>query len=107
MGLLRPSSPKSNKAKRGKGGSPPAAKVRWVPHHKWAHLSQFWPLILSIPKWQKRTPGPKLDKNHTLATFNPWPLASPETTSSSPPRPSLNSGEDISFTKGSRSGAPF
>ncbi|MBW0470523.1 hypothetical protein O181_010238 [Austropuccinia psidii MF-1] len=45
-------------------------------HHQgpWAHLSQIWPSISSVPQMAKRTPGPKLAKKHSLATFNPWPL---------------------------------
>ncbi|MBW0474594.1 hypothetical protein O181_014309 [Austropuccinia psidii MF-1] len=79
----------------------PTPKARWVPNHKWAHLSQFGPPISTIPKMAKRTPGPK------LATFNPWPL---ETTSLSPEIFSLNSGKERSFinvigTKGFRCGA--
>ncbi|MBW0511818.1 hypothetical protein O181_051533 [Austropuccinia psidii MF-1] len=58
---------------------------------KEAHLSQFWPPISSFPKMTKRTLGPKLAKNHILAIFNPWPLA---TTSSRPESFPLHSGED-------------
>ncbi|MBW0541813.1 hypothetical protein O181_081528 [Austropuccinia psidii MF-1] len=43
MGSLGPLWPKYNAAKRGQGGSSSAPKARWVPNHKWAHLSQFWP----------------------------------------------------------------
>ncbi|MBW0469556.1 hypothetical protein O181_009271 [Austropuccinia psidii MF-1] len=54
----------------------------------------------------KRAPGPKLAKNHILATFNPWPLETTRGPKSFP----LNSGEDLSFTnvlrtKGSRNEA--
>ncbi|MBW0553772.1 hypothetical protein O181_093487 [Austropuccinia psidii MF-1] len=42
--------------------------ARWDPSHKWAHLSQIWPPISSVPQMAKRTPGPK------LATFNHWPF---------------------------------
>ncbi|MBW0548440.1 hypothetical protein O181_088155 [Austropuccinia psidii MF-1] len=46
-------------------------KSKGVPNHKWAHLSQYWPPISSVPKMVKRTPGPKLAKNHSLAIFHP------------------------------------
>ncbi|MBW0471378.1 hypothetical protein O181_011093 [Austropuccinia psidii MF-1] len=97
--------PNSNESKRGQGGNPPAPKVRWVPNHKLAHLSQFWPPISTFPKMAKRTPR---------TTF--WPLSTPglwqppEATSSSPARFPLNSGEELPFTnvicaKGFRCGA--
>ncbi|MBW0505630.1 hypothetical protein O181_045345 [Austropuccinia psidii MF-1] len=73
---LGPFCPESNEAKRGQGGSPPAPKARCVPNPKWAHLSQFWPLIPSISKWPKRTSAPKLAKNNSLSTFNPCALGS-------------------------------
>ncbi|MBW0503643.1 hypothetical protein O181_043358 [Austropuccinia psidii MF-1] len=69
---VRPLGPfwaKSNEAKRGQGVQPPTFKARWVPSHKWTHLSQIWPPIPPVPQMAKRTPGPK------LATSNPWPLA--------------------------------
>ncbi|MBW0462168.1 hypothetical protein O181_001883 [Austropuccinia psidii MF-1] len=76
MGPLGPLWPKSNEAKRGQRGNPPAPKAIWVPTHKCANLSQFWPQISTIPKWPESTPGPKLAKNHKLVTFNPWTLES-------------------------------
>ncbi|MBW0478182.1 hypothetical protein O181_017897 [Austropuccinia psidii MF-1] len=72
---LGPFWPRSNDTKRGQGGKPPALKARWVPNHKWTHLSQFWPPISTLPKIPQTTPGPKLAKNHVLTIFNPWPLA--------------------------------
>ncbi|MBW0542376.1 hypothetical protein O181_082091 [Austropuccinia psidii MF-1] len=86
VGPLGPFWPKFNGAK---GGQPPAHKAGWVPNHKWAHLSRFWPPISSVPKMAKRPSGPK------LAIFNPWPLA---TTSSIPASFPLHSGGTISFT---------
>ncbi|MBW0466055.1 hypothetical protein O181_005770 [Austropuccinia psidii MF-1] len=84
MGPLGPFWPKSNEAKRGQGGSAPAPKARWVPNHKWAHLSQFWCLISSIPKWTK---GPQ-DPNWPPPTNNLW--QPPEPTSSGAARLSPN-----------------
>ncbi|MBW0512135.1 hypothetical protein O181_051850 [Austropuccinia psidii MF-1] len=56
MGPLGPFWPKSNEAKRGPGGSPPAPKARWVQNHKGAHLSPILAPNLNNPKMAKRTP---------------------------------------------------
>ncbi|MBW0496086.1 hypothetical protein O181_035801 [Austropuccinia psidii MF-1] len=97
---LGPFSPKSNEAKRGQGGHPPALKARWAPNHKWASLGQFRPPISTIPKMAKRTPEPK------LATFNPCQRPPAQVQKNFP----LNSGEELSLnnvicTKGFRHGA--
>ncbi|MBW0585382.1 hypothetical protein O181_125097 [Austropuccinia psidii MF-1] len=61
MGPLGPFWLNSNEAKRGQGSDLPPPKARW------AHLSQFWPPISTIPKMDKRTPGPKFASgNHQL-----------------------------------------
>ncbi|MBW0495786.1 hypothetical protein O181_035501 [Austropuccinia psidii MF-1] len=70
MGPLGPFWPKSNEAKRGQGGSPSAPKSRWIPNHKWAHLSQLWPQNPINPKWPKTTLGPKLAINQLMASGN-------------------------------------
>ncbi|MBW0493073.1 hypothetical protein O181_032788 [Austropuccinia psidii MF-1] len=96
---------KSNEAKRGKGERPLAPKARWVPNHKWAHLSPFW------PEMGTRTPGPQIGhskKWNPLSTHGLW--KPPGATSSGPEKLPLNSGEDVPFihvphTKGSRNGA--
>ncbi|MBW0512604.1 hypothetical protein O181_052319 [Austropuccinia psidii MF-1] len=93
MRPLGPFWPKSS------GGNPPAPKA------KWAHLSQFWPPISTIPKMAKRTPGTTFGPLSTPGLWKP-----PEATSSGPERFALNSGEDLSFTnvlhtKGARHGA--
>ncbi|MBW0552867.1 hypothetical protein O181_092582 [Austropuccinia psidii MF-1] len=110
MGPLGPFWPKSNEDKRGLGGSPPAPKARWVPKHKCAHLSQFWPQTQPSQRWPK---GPQ-DPNWPRTTV--WPFSTPglwkppEAIRSGPERFPLNSWEDISLTnvlhtKGSRCGA--
>ncbi|MBW0560861.1 hypothetical protein O181_100576 [Austropuccinia psidii MF-1] len=69
MGPLGPVWAKSNEAKKVQAGQPPTLKARW------AHLHQFRHPISPVPQIAKRTPGPKLAKNHFLAIFDPWPLA--------------------------------
>ncbi|MBW0528071.1 hypothetical protein O181_067786 [Austropuccinia psidii MF-1] len=69
MGPLRTSWPKSNEAKRGQGGCPPASKARWVPNHKWANLSLFWPQSEQSQNCQKN-PGPKIGHFKPLASGN-------------------------------------
>ncbi|MBW0541109.1 hypothetical protein O181_080824 [Austropuccinia psidii MF-1] len=57
-------------AKRGQGGRLSAPTARWVPNHKWAHLSQFWPQNAINPKWPKTTLGPKVAINQSMASGN-------------------------------------
>ncbi|MBW0470519.1 hypothetical protein O181_010234 [Austropuccinia psidii MF-1] len=97
MGPLHPFWPKSNEARRGQGSQPPTFNARWVPNHKWAHLSQIWPPIPPVPQMAKRTPGPK------LATFSPGLCKPPEATNSSPESFLLHSGERLLFTNVLRS----
>ncbi|MBW0515256.1 hypothetical protein O181_054971 [Austropuccinia psidii MF-1] len=95
--------------KGAKGRSTPVPKARWVPNHKWAHLSPILAPISAIQKWPK---GPQ-DPNWPRTTSEPpstnglWQLK--EATSSGPARLPLKSGEDLSInvpcTKGSRHGA--
>ncbi|MBW0590066.1 hypothetical protein O181_129781 [Austropuccinia psidii MF-1] len=59
MQPLGPFWPKSNEANRGQAGRPPASKARWVPNHKWANLSLFWPQYQQSQNGQKK-PGPKI-----------------------------------------------
>ncbi|MBW0495724.1 hypothetical protein O181_035439 [Austropuccinia psidii MF-1] len=70
MGLLGPFWPNSNEAKMGQGGSSLTPKARWVPNHKWAHLSQLWPQTPINLKWPKTTLGPKLSINNSIASGN-------------------------------------
>ncbi|MBW0473608.1 hypothetical protein O181_013323 [Austropuccinia psidii MF-1] len=56
MGPLGPFWPNPMRPKGAKGGSPLDPKARWVPSHKWAHLSQFLtmdpnpPILAKNPK---------------------------------------------------------
>ncbi|MBW0483981.1 hypothetical protein O181_023696 [Austropuccinia psidii MF-1] len=72
--------------KGAKGGSPLALKARWVPNHKWAHLSRF---VTMDPNPQVGPPEPVCDhgpqstdfgqelKGPLVALFQPWPLITP------------------------------
>ncbi|MBW0562779.1 hypothetical protein O181_102494 [Austropuccinia psidii MF-1] len=62
--------PKSNEAKRGQGGQPPALKARWVSSHKWAHLSQFCSPISSVPKMTKMDSRTQIGHFQPLASGN-------------------------------------
>ncbi|MBW0460823.1 hypothetical protein O181_000538 [Austropuccinia psidii MF-1] len=53
--------------KGGQGGIPLSHKARWVPNHKWAHLS---PILAPNPKVAKRTSGPQIDHNQPMASGN-------------------------------------
>ncbi|MBW0500874.1 hypothetical protein O181_040589 [Austropuccinia psidii MF-1] len=59
------------------GGQPPTLKTRWVPNHKWTHLSHFWP---------------------KLAISNPWPLETTRGHHLKLRKPSPHSVERLSFT---------
>ncbi|MBW0530859.1 hypothetical protein O181_070574 [Austropuccinia psidii MF-1] len=91
--------PKSNDAKRGKGGSPLVPKARWV------QLSPFWPKIA------KRNPGGQIGHTQQWAPLSTHGLSKPPgATRLGPESLPLNSGGDFSFihvpcTKGSRHGA--
>ncbi|MBW0562203.1 hypothetical protein O181_101918 [Austropuccinia psidii MF-1] len=71
MRPLGPFWPKYNEAKRGQGGGPPAYKARWVPNHKWAHLSQFWPPNLNNPKNGQKDPRTQIGQEPQFGHFQP------------------------------------
>ncbi|MBW0480713.1 hypothetical protein O181_020428 [Austropuccinia psidii MF-1] len=89
MGPLSPFWPKFDVAKRRKGGIPLAPKARWVPNHKWAHLSQVWPQSQQSQKW----PRTIFWKISTPGLWKP-----PQAIRSGLARFPLNSGEELSFT---------
>ncbi|MBW0501374.1 hypothetical protein O181_041089 [Austropuccinia psidii MF-1] len=65
----------SNGAKRCQGRSPEASNSRWVPNHKWAHLSIFFPKIQEDPKLVQLPKAPRMaiaSGNHQRppVTFN-------------------------------------
>ncbi|MBW0502374.1 hypothetical protein O181_042089 [Austropuccinia psidii MF-1] len=84
VGPLEPFWPKSNEAKRGLGGSLSAPKSRWVPNHKWAHLSQFWPQTPTNSEMAKTPQDPKIGHNSVHGLWKP-----PEATRSAPSKDSL------------------
>ncbi|MBW0510719.1 hypothetical protein O181_050434 [Austropuccinia psidii MF-1] len=71
MGPLGPFWTKSNEAKR---IQPPAPTARWVPNHKWAHLSQFLALNLNSPKNGEKDPRTQI--NQEPKSGHSQPLAS-------------------------------
>ncbi|MBW0573817.1 hypothetical protein O181_113532 [Austropuccinia psidii MF-1] len=104
MGHLGPFFYRSNDAKRGEGGSPPASNTRWDPNHKWAHLSPILAPNPNDPKWTK---GPQTQTGQEPQVIHFQP---PETSDQLKKELLLNSGEDLSFinvpcTKGSSCGA--
>ncbi|MBW0514354.1 hypothetical protein O181_054069 [Austropuccinia psidii MF-1] len=60
-------------------GSSSAPKARWVPNHKWAHLSQFWRQQPTNPEMAKNTLRPRIGHNSAHGLWQP-----PEATSSAP-----------------------
>ncbi|MBW0590958.1 hypothetical protein O181_130673 [Austropuccinia psidii MF-1] len=71
MGPLGPFWPKSNEAKR---IQPSALKARWVPNHRWAHLSQ--PLAPNLNSAKNGQKDPRTQIGQEPKSGHSQPLAS-------------------------------